>query len=290
MKKSAIWVVENITGDLSFYTSLRILMTVSSVLNWKKWNDTITELHIDSLSYSIFKKIGILKCWDKIHTEIIDEPSNIDKHSFWSSSKLRVLAKQDKPVILVDWDFITFANLVNVDKDSSFVYSYEEDGRYVYPTLNDEYIKKLTRLPEYLKRTESYNAINVSYLCFNDLGFQKEYAKQSLDCMLELSELSAPNGSYVCFAEQKILKQLALHRNVSHRPLIKNIFNALNGEWTNDLNNEGIWNKEMMCLKFEHYGPVKSSFKKNGTEFKFLCNSIKSKLNSKIIQSIIDLD
>jgi hypothetical protein len=290
MKKTAIWVIENITGELSFYTSLRIMMTVSSVINWKKWNDTITELHIDSLSYSIFKKLGILKCWDKVYTEIIDESSNIDKKSFWSSSKLRVLAKQNKPVILVDWDFIAFTDLVNLDKESSFVYSYDEDGRYVYPAANDEYIKKLTNLPDYLRRPESHDAINVSYLCFNDLEFQKEYAKQSLDCMLELSSLGAPNGSYVCFAEQKILKQLALHHKVSHRPLIKNIFNALRGEWTNNLNNFGIWNREMMCLKFEHYGPSKSLFKKNGTEFNFLCNSIKSKLSSKVIQSIIDLD
>lgn len=290
MKKTAIWVVENINQEATFYTSLRIMMTVSSVINWKKWNDTSTELHTDSLTYSVFKDLGILSCWDKVYTEVIDEPCDIDKNSFWSSSKLRVLAKQKTVVTLVDWDFITFANISELDNKTALIYSYDEDGKYVYPTASDEYIKQLQRLPDYLKRSESHDAVNVSYLCFNDFEFQKEYAKQSLDCMRELTLLNAPKSAYVCFAEQKVLKQLALHHKISHRPLIKNIFNALRGEWSSKLNELGIWHKEMMCLKFEHYGPAKALFKKNGTEFKFLCNSVKHKLNSKTIQAILDLD
>lgn len=290
--KRAIWVLENITGELSFYNSIKISMLLSSIVNWKKHNLSHNVLYVDGLTHSIFSKLGIfeLELWDEIDCDILEEESKINKIAFWSSSKLRVLSKQTEDVTLVDYDFITFTNLIDLGNEANFVYSHDENGTYAYPSASDSYIKELKTLPDFLRWSKTNDAINVSYLSFNDLQFQKEYAELSLSCMKELSDLNAPRGSYVCFAEQKILKQLALHKEIKHIPLIQNRLDAMRNEWELEILNEnGQWSYIEAGNKFIHYGQDKLNFTKNGDEFRFLINSIKSKIPSPLIEKIINL-
>lgn len=288
--KRAIWVLENVDKNFNFYSSTNILMLLSSVINWKRWNKTETELYVDQLTYNCLHRLGVLHLWDRVDTLILEQPTTINKVSFWSSSKLRVLLQQEESVILVDYDFITFTNLSDLDTNINFVYSHDEAGDFAYPGASDPLIGALKKTPEFLKRSISNDAINVSYLCFNDLGFQKEYATLSLTAMEELSELGAPKGYYVCFAEQKILKQLALYRGVEHRPLIKNQFSAVKGDWHTDRFIEnGFWYKEELWNKFIHYGQDKHSIVKSGPEMKFLCNSVKSAIDSDTLNKILSL-
>lgn len=290
--KRVIWVLENVTGDLNFYTSVKVSMLLSSVVNWKRHNASHNVLYVDKLTHEFFSNVGIfeLNLWDEVDHELLEEPCNINKIAFWSSSKLRVLSAQLEPVTLVDYDFITFTNLIEIGKEANFVYSHDENGIYAYPSATDQYIKNLKTIPDFLKWSKSDDAINVSYLSFNDLDFQKRYTKLSLDCMEELTTLNAPRGSYVCFAEQKILKQLALHLNIEHVPLIQNRLNAMRNEWEEGaLNQNGQWNYVEAYSKFIHYGQDKLSFTKNGDEFRFLINSIKSEIASPHLDKIINL-
>jgi hypothetical protein len=291
MKKRAIWVLENVNGDPAFYSSVNTLMLLSSVINWKRWNNTTTCLYVDQLTHDHLRGLNLLSHWDEVDVTILEQPSTIDKVAFWSSSKLRVLSQQEEPVIMVDYDFIAFTDLTNLAPASNFVYSHDEDGDFAYPGASDQLIKSCTwSLPDYLKWSINNDAINVSYLCFNDIEFQKEYAMHSLNSMEELSSLGAPKGCYVCFAEQKILKQLALHREIEHTPLIKNRFHAVKGVWHEDQFIEtGIWTKEEMQTKFIHYGQTKHDIHKDSDEFRFLCNSVKSKIDSNTLDRIISL-
>lgn len=291
MKKKAIWVFENITKTPDFYTSFKILMCISSVINWKKHNDTINLLYTDKITFDFLDRIGLLRLWDEVDCEILEKETPINKIAFWSSSKLRVLENQIEPVALIDWDFIAFTDIINLDKKTDLIYCYDEIGDGMYPSATDNYIKSLKRTPDYLKRSINNDAINVSYLCFNNFEFQKEYAEKSLECMCELSELGVNDKNiYVCYAEQKLIKQLALFKGIQHRPLVKNRFHALRNEWTDQEIENGIWPIGIMMLKFIHYGPIKSSFKKDGAEFKFLLNSIRNKVSSKAIECIINID
>ncbi len=266
-------------------------MLLSSVINWKRWNNTETWLYVDQLTWNHLHKLNLLSYWDRVDVTILEQSTTINKVSFWSSSKLRVLLQQDEPVIMVDYDFITFTNLSELDHGVNFLYSHDEDGDFAYPGAADRYIKSCKwSLPDYLKWSINNDAINVSYLCFNDIEFQKEYAEHSLNAMAELSDLGAPKGNYVCFAEQKILKQLALEKRVEHRPLIKNQFHAVKGVWHEDKFIEnGLWNKNEIWNKFIHYGQEKHSILKDGPEFKFLCNSVKASISIEILAKIISL-
>ncbi len=290
--KRVIWVLENVTGDLNFYSEIKASMLLSSIINWKRHNNSHNVLYVDKLTYEFFSNLGIfeLNLWDEVDSDLLEEPCNINKIAFWSSSKLRVLSSQLEPVTLVDYDFITFTNLTEIGKEANFVYSHDENGIYAYPSSTDQYIKNLKTIPDFLKWSKSDDAINVSYLSFNDIDFQKRYAKLSLDCMEELTTLNAPRGSYVCFAEQKILKQLALHLSIEHAPLIQNRLNAMRNEWEEGaLNQNGQWNYVEAGSKFIHYGQDKLSFTKNGDEFRFLINSIKSEIASPLLDKIINL-
>lgn len=290
MTKRAIWVLENVDKRLNFYSSVNILLLLSSVINWKRWNNTETELYVDQLTYTCLQRLGVLHLWDRVDTLILEQPTTINKVSFWSSSKLRVLLQQEEPVIMVDYDFITFTNISELDHHVNFVYSHDEDGDFAYPGASDALIRRAEKIPDFLKRSISNDAINVSYLCFNDLEFQHEYAKLSLDAMEGLSDLGAPKGYYVCFAEQKILKQLALERGVEHRPLIKNQFHTAKGIWHTDRFIEnGFWYIKELWNKFIHYGQDKHSIVKSGPEMKFLCNSVKSAIDSDTLNKILSL-
>lgn len=288
--KKTIWVFENVDGEQSFYTSIKILMLLSSVINWKKHNHTHTELHVDSMTVMVLNNLGVLDLWDEIHTNIIQQDVLIDKKTFWASSKLRVLINQAEPVTLIDYDFIAYTNLTEIGLDSVFVYSHDENGNNAYPTVSDPIVKQLTSIPDFLKWSETRHAANVSYLAFNDIEFQNQYAKYSLSCMEEMSALNAFGDMYLCFAEQKILKQFALYKKIKHTPLIKNEFASTRQEWNDKINPDGVWFIEEVPFKFRHFGPDKRLLNNESSDFRFLCNSIRSKIDQPILDRILELD
>jgi len=288
--RKAIWVLENVDGNREFYTSVKILMLLSSVINWKRYNETNNALHTDSMTLVVLSNLEVLDLWDEIHTNIIDQETVIDKRSYWASSKLRVLINQTEPVTLVDYDFITYTNLTELGKDSAFVYSYDENGTQSYFGGTNPDVKKLNNIPDFLKRSKSLDAANVSYLSFNDIEFQLEYAKYSLACIEEFSEMGVKGTSYLTFAEQKILKQLALHLGVKHVPLIKNEFKSSKQEFINVMNPDGIWHVDDANFKFKHIGTDKAFIKNGDPTFIFLCNSIRSKIDQAHLDRILELD
>lgn len=290
MKKKAIWVLENINQDSKYYSTLNILILVSSIINWKKHHDTFNELYVDVMTFRFLEDLGILEYWDRVDAAVLSEECNINKYAFWSSSKLRVLSKQEEAVIMVDYDFIAYANVLGVDPDSAVVYSYDECGDNAYPTATDKYVKQLISIPPYLKWCRNRDAINVSLLEFNDSFFQKEYADQSLNIMREFTEVKAPKGIYVCYAEQLVLKQMLLEYELKHTSLISNIYDAVRSEFFQDrFNGNGLWTYEKSRLKFYHIGVDKPTIKPGDQTFNHLIKSVKISIPLTLLNKILKL-
>lgn len=290
MKKKAIWVLENINKQAKYYSSLNILILISSITNWKKHHDTFNELYVDVMTYKFLNDLGVLHYWDYVNCSTLEEECKINKYSFWSSSKLRVLKEQEEPVILVDYDFIAYANVLGVDPESAVVYCYDEYGEGAYPDATDKYIKQLKFSPPYLKWCKNHNAINVCFLEFNDLSFQKDYAHHSLLMMEELSEVNTPKGIYVCYAEQLVLKQMLLEYGLKHRALISNLYDAIRSEFFTDrFNGSGLWTFEKSKLKFYHVGIDKPLIKEGDQTFDHLVKSVKNNISAETLELILKL-
>lgn len=290
MKKKAIWVLENINQDSKYYSTLNILILMSSIINWKKHHNTFNELYVDVMTFRFLQDLGVLEYWDRVDSVVLCEEYDINKYSFWSSSKLRVLSKQEEPVVLVDYDFIAYTNVVGIDPDSSVVYSYDECGDNAYPTASDKYIRQLINIPPYLKWCRNRDAINVSFLEFNDSIFQKEYALQSLAIMKELTSVQAPKGIYVCYAEQLVLKQMLLEYELKHTSLISNIYDAIRSDFFQDrFNGSGLWTYEKSKLKFYHIGVDKPKIRQNDQTFNHLLKSINSSITVTLLNKILKL-
>lgn len=290
MKKKAIWVLENISKNSKYYSTINILILLSSIINWKKHHDTCNELYVDTMTFSFLNELGVLHYWDTVDSIILEQDCEINKHSFWSSSKLRVLQQQKEPVIMVDYDFITYTKVTGVDPDSAVVYCYDEYGEAAYPTATDKYVKQLVNVPPYLKWCKNHNAINVSLLEFNNFNFQKEYADMSILMMTEFSKIGTPKGIYVCYAEQLVLKQMLLNQQLKHTALISNMYDAIRSEFFIDrFNGTGLWSYEKSRMKFYHIGIDKQKISIGDATFKHLIKSISKAIDEDTLDKVLEL-
>jgi hypothetical protein len=69
-----------------------------------------TKLYTDNIGYAYYKKMGMIKFWDEIDTETLEnfntEYSNISPGRFWTTGKSIVMGKEPIPYVFVDLDFI----------------------------------------------------------------------------------------------------------------------------------------------------------------------------------------
>ena len=278
--KKAIWVLENINGSEDFYDELTIIMLVASICSWKKYNQTFNELHCDSMTFKKLESLDLLSLWDSVDTSIVDTDSTIDKQSFWASSKNRVLLSQDVCVSLVDIDLISYVNISDIGAEYPVVYSHDEDGLQWYPPADDEFINKMTSLPEWIIHTPNRSSLNVCYLSFNDLRLQKEYAQYSLRAMEELTMLKANNGAEMVWAEQKLLKQIIINKQLECKTLISNLFSCQGEKFHDDVfNYNGEWTFEESLKKYYHIGFDKKELREEGANLEFLYEICKESLD-----------
>ena len=287
--KKAIWVLENINKSDDFYNELTIIMLAASICSWKKHNSTFNELHCDSITFKKLDELGLLSLWDNVNTSIVEEHTIINRHVFWANSKNRVLLKQTSCVSLVDTDFISYAPISNIGYDYPIVCSHDEDGVMWYPVLDDWYINKINILPKWLMPIPDLTAINVSYLSFNNLYLQKEYAYYSVKAMEELSILDAPCCNvHQVWAEQKLLKQFIIHKQVKYKPLISNMFSCKTGEYFNNLiNQDGEWTFAESIKKYRHIGFDKPTLRRPGANLKFLYEMCEKFINTEVLKQNI---
>lgn len=269
--KKVLWVLQNIKGSFDFYDELKIMMLIASVCSWKNHHKSFNELHVDKTTKEILSNLNVLHLWDNIITKIIDKPSNINLESFWASSKVKVLKEQTEPVTVIDNDLFVYDNLLQYDKLAPVIYSHDEDGNQWYFNASDKYIKNVKSVPKDIIYTPNRSALNVCYLSFNDLKLQKQYAKWSYNLMKELSELGAPRGAHMTYAEQKLLKQIIVNDQIEYATLISNIYACEKYNFIDNTDNgRGVWSYEESKTKYWHVGFDKKNLINNPKKMDFL--------------------
>lgn len=268
--KKVIWVLQNIKGTLTFYDELTLMMLVASVCSWRNQHQSFNELHVDSLTRDILSQLDVLHLWDSVVTDIVDSESPINLESFWASSKVKVLKEQTEPVTIVDNDLFAYTNLLQYDT-APVVYSHDEDGKQWYFDASDEYVGRIKSIPADIIYTPNRSALNVCYLSFTDLHLQQQYADWSYKVMVELSEMGAPKGAHMTYAEQKLLKQIIVNQQLEYRTLISNIYQC--GKFNFDEqshNDRGVWSYSESKTKYWHVGFEKTDLKKKPERMDFL--------------------
>jgi len=245
-----IWVLDNVTGEKSFYSRLYILLLIASVSLWKRfYPDDNCVLYCDELTRETLETIKVLHLWNSI--EVYKPKYKIERKIFWAAAKLEVLSQQTEPCIIVDNDLHIFAPIKKfLDPNKFYVHNIEQ-GKGYYPSYTDKYVRQLTYKPRW--QTES---VNVSFLQLPDPSFIKEYAFASLKLMEEFTAMKVPNSQYLIFAEQLLLRHMFKMKNIDFTSLIGTYWDCNAWEWGEE-HDRGIWSIYDSEVFVKHYGPLK---------------------------------
>lgn len=251
-----IWVLENIRKDESFYTQLNIALLLASAFSWKKHSPGDWRVfYCDKITRDFMISRGIPNPFDEIIELCTEDQFQIDTTVFWSSSKLRVLALQTEPVLIVDHDFISYEPLLSyIDLTKPCVCNVENAQGY-YPGVMDPYVKQLSWKVRWM-----VESVNVGFLYLPDPEFTRFYAGTSLQIMEEFTKLQVPHSKYLIFAEQLVLRQLFHIRKLEFQSLISEPYQCLSREWKGNYE-RGFWTYKESQKYFEHYGPGKRFIK-----------------------------
>jgi hypothetical protein len=253
-----VWVFENTKKSHDWNSRLNFMMLFASVSLWRKYNPThYTVLYVDSHVKEIIDKTSTESLWHEVR-EFNDNYGKIDKLSFWSSCKTKIISEIKVPTLMVDHDSLIFRNMDEYIGDSVF-YAYDEKARGYYPEENDVWNKKLKNPIEIIVD----RAANVSLLYFNDIDFAHRYANITLENHIHLSSLNNfnTNANYMILSEQLMLRQMLVEEKKSFFPLCKNIWDCSTIGFTENVNGIGKWDLKDSVKYYKHYGLKKGKLK-----------------------------
>jgi hypothetical protein len=274
----AIWVLENVKGDKSFYSKLELLILVASICLWKKHHPTHnTALYCDEMTNQVLGDLKVLHLWDEVNP--LSYPEKINREVFWSSCKSKIISETQIPIVVVDHDFLIYTN-IDEHLNDRVIYTYNERANNWYPKENNKVNRSLTKPVKYVNDF----AANVSLLYLPDPEFAREYAKQVLQNHIEFSAMYIEDlsANYMILSEQLMLKQWLSERDIPHIALAKNVWDCYKITYIDSEEEEGLWSFKEVGRYFKHYGTDKSRFKENREgfdyekEIEFLFRCIKS--------------
>jgi len=259
MLHKTIWVLENVTKHLEFYSKLKILSLLGSTSLWKRFYPTHElNLYCDDMTFDVLKSLNVLSVWDNVLP--IPKFDGINNEIFWASNKLRVLNSFTTPVTIVDNDFFMFTN-IEEHFNKQVIYAHDEKiGKFWYPPTNTRLVRNLSfKLPRIEK-----TACNVSFLHLPDPVFTKEYTDKSLKMMYEFTQMNDESiqGNYLVLSEQYLLKQLLLTNKIPHKSLISSKFECDKQQFIDEVSSEYIWKSKTTQPYFKHHGMFKHRLEK----------------------------
>lgn len=235
---------------------------LASASLWKRNHpEDTTVLYCDQMTYDLYDSLGVLSVYDKV--EILSFNNNLDKKSFWASSKLEVLSRQTEPIIIMDGDTLVYKRVKDLFKSDEYIVSNFELGRGYYPTGIDSYVRRLS----YKTRWHT-DSVNVAFLHLPDPEFTQYYAQLSLKIMDEFTKMGVPNSKYLIFAEQLLLKHLLDKHKIEHRAMISTAWDCDKWEWSK-IEKPGLWTIEDSWEYYNHYGPLKQWYKSDTPGFSY---------------------
>ncbi len=273
-----IWVLENVKQEDSFYNKLRILLLVASASLWKKYHPTHTlVLYCDNLTLDTLNTLNIFQLWNDIRP--LNSSINLRKSDFWSTCKTEIISKTEIPICVVDHDFLIFKNIEEHLKNN-VLFTHDEIASNWYPKPDCKFTQQI----DYNFNRIDDTAANVSLFYLPDPKFARKYAKQTLINHQQFSELNENScaTNHMILSEQLMLKQWLLEYNIEYKALSKNVFDCKTLEWTNIINNKGIWNIEESSLYYRHYGVTEKNLVDDVETHNFLLRCINA---GKVINS-----
>jgi len=282
----AIWVIENVKKDNSFYDEFKLVMLFASVSLWKKYHpEHTTILYCDEMTEKYLSNLNVFPLWDQI--KHLSYPEKINREIFWSSCKTKIISEATEPIVVVDHDFLIFTNIDKYLKDE-VLYTHEEQAYPWYPAKEDRYCARLTKPSPY----ELDLAANVSLFYLPDPSFAKMYGEWTLKNHEEFTimDFDGMSPNYMIYSEQLMLKQLLVRDNIPHNTLTINVFDNNKAIFTNAVNMYGIWNSKESSLYYRHYGMDKKKLKENKDEIDYLyrCINASQKINPKLLKEKIN--
>lgn len=274
----AVWVLENVKGDETFYSRLEFLILIASICLWKKNHPNHnTVMYCDDMTRDILSKLEVVHLWDDVRN--LTYPEKINREVFWSSCKSKIISETEIPIVVVDHDFLIYRNIDEHLKDK-VIYTYNERANNWYPKENNKVNRALSNPIKYVNDF----AANVSLLYLPDPDFAKEYGKQVLKNHVEFSDMYIEDlsANYMILSEQLMLKQWLSEREIPHKALAKNIWDCYKIKYIDSEEEDGIWSFKEVGLYFKHYGTDKNRIKENqegfdyNQEIEFLYRCIKS--------------
>ena len=271
---SALWVLENIKGDKSFYNEFDTLLLFSSTLLFKQhhhrtFNGTsyIDEyvLYCDKLTKEYIESIPHAKLlWDDIR--LLPQNKFVDKGIFWASSKLEVLRTFKKPCVVIDHDFLSYKRLP-IAIQPECLFAHIEKGHGYYPSSYDPFVRSISDLVN----RPGTDAINCCFNYFDDPKVANAYAKLSLEVMNRFTELKVPNSKYLIFAEQLILKHFLDYHNINYKTLINGWWVPSEQKWESaEPKTVGYIPLEEVGVHFRHYWMEKKALKEDKNKDDYL--------------------
>ena len=263
-----LWVIENVKRSEDFYTKQFTLLLAASVCLWKRYHPNHkTVLYADDLTKDYYKGTPLLNLFDEIKPLKYDD--KIDREVFWSSSKTKIISKATNPILIVDHDFLIFKN-IDEHLNDNILFTYNELSDNWYPKENTKYCKELTTPINYIID----RAANVSLFYLPDYKFANKYAKQTLQNHKEFTSMGVKDTNYMILSEQFMLKQMLCKENIPHKSLSKNVFDCKDINYSNIIDDGGIWNLKESSLYYKHYGVSKKEI--DHTEMMYLFRCINS--------------
>tara|TARA_Y100000361_G_scaffold91465_1_gene81510 strand:- start:5394 stop:6278 length:885 start_codon:yes stop_codon:yes gene_type:complete len=283
-----IWVIENVLKTQEFYNRRRTSLLIASIGLWKKYHPKHhTVLYCDSITFDLLNNLNVLHLWDEIRD--LNYPDKIDRKTFWSTCKTKIISETKIPLLVVDHDFLIFKN-IDEHLKNEVIYSYDEEDHGWYPTENDRYVLKLNN-----KISRKLDlAANVSLFYLPNPKFANEYGKQTLQNHIEFTKMGVTDTGYMILSEQLMLKENLIDQNIPYKTLCNGIFSNSGGSFVYEgkleekhwikTHEHGIWNYEEYSLYCKHYGVLEEVMDQKELDYVFRCINACKKVDIELLK------
>jgi hypothetical protein len=208
-KKSSTSFNDNTEYCLEDYEILMQLTTISCA---KKNSNLPLKLYTDNIGYEYYKKIGLIKYFDEVNTELlnsINESDIINAGQFWTSGKIISICNEEPPFIFMDLDLFLLSKIPNWIYENDLVCTHWELPRhFLYITKNMLDERQLS-IPEF---DETMLIPNTSFLYINNNEIQKRYLELHYEIVNKKYE-SVPDWLWL-MSDQNILGYVARNMKI----------------------------------------------------------------------------
>lgn len=216
------------------------LTTLLSALEWKKNEKGNLTFYMDPSTYEFFYDRNLLSAWDRVDKKTLEEeidPNHFDTNTFFTIGKFIALKKEKLPCAMVDIDLIAWENIDDIIKNKKSAFTHYEKTTpesVSYPKKEDI----LKRKDYEFKRNWDFtsNALNTSFMYFNDKETRDYYVEEAMDYMKDnfTNRKKISSNPEVLFVEQRLLamcyKDLEIEEEVT--PIVDIEWDSYKGEFT----------------------------------------------------------